>query len=157
MNWSSSKSNVDKSQYTYLLSGAARARLRSRARSLWRSILRISLSSFVSSFRSANMICMRCRKEKYRMNNNMKMSLPPPPADGAMPDFLIPARSSRAFWANALRCSSFFSFSFCAIFFSTWALTSTASRAWNYKHDYSNEIVLTLSLQVTMNRKRQHL
>lgn len=42
---------------------------------------------------------------------------------------LMPALSSRAFWANCTNFSSLFSFSFCANFFSSWALISTASRA----------------------------
>ena len=46
---------------------------------------------------------------------------------------LMPALSSRAFWASCLRLSSRFSFSFCASFFSTCALISTASRAWRNK------------------------
>ena len=51
---------------------------------------------------------------------------------------LIPALSSLAFIANALRFSSFFSFSLCAIFCSIWALVSTASRAWKTNTTYTH-------------------
>ena len=49
---------------------------------------------------------------------------------GAVPSTLrMPALSCLAFCANMRRLSSFFSFSFCAIFFSICARVSTASRA----------------------------
>lgn len=53
------------------------------------------------------------------------------------PWLLMPARRSRAIWASSLSFSSFFSFSFWAIFFSTWALISTASLAWRHKQDFN--------------------
>lgn len=52
------------------------------------------------------------------------------------PWLLIPALRSLAIWANSLSFSSFFSFSFWAIFFSTWALISTASLAWGRVQNY---------------------
>ena len=55
------------------------------------------------------------------------------------PWLLIPALRSRAIWANSLSFSSFFSFSFWAIFFSTWALISTASLAYGNNQHFSME------------------
>lgn len=56
------------------------------------------------------------------------------------PWLLIPALRSRAIWASSLSFSSFFSFSFWAIFFSTWALISTASLAYGNDQDFSISI-----------------
>lgn len=53
------------------------------------------------------------------------------------PWLLIPALRSRAIWASSRSFSSFFSFSFWAIFFSTWALISTASLAYGNNQHFS--------------------
>lgn len=60
------------------------------------------------------------------------------------PWLLIPALRSLAIWANSLSFSSFFSFSFWAIFFSTWALISTASLACGSGYMNLRRIVLQI-------------
>lgn len=66
---------------------------------------------------------------------------------------LIPALRSLAFWAISLSFSSCFSFSFCAIFLSTWARISTASRAYVRFKAQSNTVrTATVILAVSIKK-----